>query len=281
MTLRTADDAVRLRAAAVAAGKGAPVVIVGGGFIGLEVASSLATLGLRPTVVELAPRCGPGRWASSWPPGRLRVSRTLGWSSGWAPSGSDRRGSRLDRRRAAAGGPRGGGRGRTAPRRARRDGRTPRRRWDRGRRRAADRPSGDLGGRRCRASGRTHEDRALARRAGGRRARRALDARPAGTARRRRRGSSPRSAGRPSTSSGPPRAGRRRPGSMTPDPSWPIFAAIASSGLPPSTARSPRMWAGGSSTPVPHRPRWRSRWPDDRPRPGHDASVTRRVRRLC
>ena len=47
-----------------------------------------------------------------------------------------------------------------------------------------------------------------------------------------------------------------------PDPSWPTFGAIASSGSPPSTVRSPRMWAGGSSTPVPHRPRWRSRWPD-------------------
>jgi NADPH-dependent 2,4-dienoyl-CoA reductase/sulfur reductase-like enzyme len=55
LTLRTADDARRLRAAAMSAGPGAPVVIVGGGFIGLEVASSLATLGLRPTVVELAP----------------------------------------------------------------------------------------------------------------------------------------------------------------------------------------------------------------------------------
>jgi 3-phenylpropionate/trans-cinnamate dioxygenase ferredoxin reductase subunit len=55
LTLRTADDARRLRAAAVRAGPGAPVVIVGGGFIGLEVASSLASLGLRPTVVERAP----------------------------------------------------------------------------------------------------------------------------------------------------------------------------------------------------------------------------------
>jgi NADPH-dependent 2,4-dienoyl-CoA reductase/sulfur reductase-like enzyme len=54
LTLRTADDARRLRAAAISAGPGAPMVIVGGGFIGLEVASSLATLGLRPTVVERA-----------------------------------------------------------------------------------------------------------------------------------------------------------------------------------------------------------------------------------
>jgi 3-phenylpropionate/trans-cinnamate dioxygenase ferredoxin reductase subunit len=55
LTLRTADDARRLRAEAVLAGPGSRVVIVGGGFIGLEVASSLAALGLRPTVVELAP----------------------------------------------------------------------------------------------------------------------------------------------------------------------------------------------------------------------------------
>ncbi|MBA2632441.1 MAG: FAD-dependent oxidoreductase [Chloroflexi bacterium] len=55
ITLRTAGDAAGLRRAAVAAGTAAPVVVVGGGFIGLEVASSLAWLGLRPTVVELAP----------------------------------------------------------------------------------------------------------------------------------------------------------------------------------------------------------------------------------
>jgi len=55
LTLRTAEDARRLREAAVGAGADAPVVVIGGGFIGLEVASSLASLGLRPTVVELAP----------------------------------------------------------------------------------------------------------------------------------------------------------------------------------------------------------------------------------
>jgi 3-phenylpropionate/trans-cinnamate dioxygenase ferredoxin reductase component len=71
ITLRTADDAALLRRAAIAAGPGAPVVIVGGGFIGLEVASSLAWLGLRPTVVELAPALWGGtlgvelaRWAT-------------------------------------------------------------------------------------------------------------------------------------------------------------------------------------------------------------------------
>jgi NADPH-dependent 2,4-dienoyl-CoA reductase/sulfur reductase-like enzyme len=60
ITLRTAEDAVRLRAAAVTAREGAPVVVIGGGFIGLEVASSLASLGLRPTVVELAPALWAG-----------------------------------------------------------------------------------------------------------------------------------------------------------------------------------------------------------------------------
>lgn len=54
LMLRTAADARRLRDAAMAAPRGAPVVVVGGGFIGLEVASALAVLGLRPTVIEMA-----------------------------------------------------------------------------------------------------------------------------------------------------------------------------------------------------------------------------------
>jgi 3-phenylpropionate/trans-cinnamate dioxygenase ferredoxin reductase subunit len=61
LMLRTAADARRLRAAALGAGPGAPVVVIGGGFIGLEVASGLATLGLRPTVVEMA----PGLWGGA------------------------------------------------------------------------------------------------------------------------------------------------------------------------------------------------------------------------
>ena len=52
--LRTLPDARRLRAAAIAAGEGAPATVIGGGFIGVEVASALASLGLRPTVVEMA-----------------------------------------------------------------------------------------------------------------------------------------------------------------------------------------------------------------------------------
>lgn len=54
ITLRTLADARRLRARALAAPAGARVVVVGGGFIGVEVASGLAVLGLRPLVVERA-----------------------------------------------------------------------------------------------------------------------------------------------------------------------------------------------------------------------------------
>jgi NADPH-dependent 2,4-dienoyl-CoA reductase/sulfur reductase-like enzyme len=54
LMLRTAADARRIRAAAVAAQDAAPVVVIGGGFIGLEVASALVNHGLRPTVVEVA-----------------------------------------------------------------------------------------------------------------------------------------------------------------------------------------------------------------------------------
>jgi 3-phenylpropionate/trans-cinnamate dioxygenase ferredoxin reductase component len=61
ITLRTAGDARRLRRAALAAGRNADVVVVGGGFIGLEVASGLAALGLRPTVLE----AGPVLWGGS------------------------------------------------------------------------------------------------------------------------------------------------------------------------------------------------------------------------
>jgi NADPH-dependent 2,4-dienoyl-CoA reductase/sulfur reductase-like enzyme len=54
LVLRTLDDARRLRSRAVALGRGAPVTVVGGGFIGIEVASGLAAIGLRPTIVEMA-----------------------------------------------------------------------------------------------------------------------------------------------------------------------------------------------------------------------------------
>jgi 3-phenylpropionate/trans-cinnamate dioxygenase ferredoxin reductase component len=74
LTLRTADDARRLRAAAMAAPGGAPVVVVGGGFIGLEVASGLAALGLRPIVLEMAPAAWGGALGTelaTWAAGRL------------------------------------------------------------------------------------------------------------------------------------------------------------------------------------------------------------------
>ena len=50
------------------------VVVVGGGFIGVEVASSLAALGLRPTIVELGGSLWSGSLGSelaAWALGRL------------------------------------------------------------------------------------------------------------------------------------------------------------------------------------------------------------------
>jgi 3-phenylpropionate/trans-cinnamate dioxygenase ferredoxin reductase subunit len=52
-TLRTVDDAQRLRASLHAARK---VLVIGGGFIGLEIAATAAQLGKRVTVLEAAPR---------------------------------------------------------------------------------------------------------------------------------------------------------------------------------------------------------------------------------
>lgn len=51
LMLRTVEDARRIREAAASA-PGERVVVVGGGLIGVEVASALAALGLRPTLVE-------------------------------------------------------------------------------------------------------------------------------------------------------------------------------------------------------------------------------------
>ena len=76
LPLRSLADARRLRGAALAAGDGASVAVVGGGFIGLEVASSLAALGLRPTVVELGGALWSGSLGnelSSWALERLRA----------------------------------------------------------------------------------------------------------------------------------------------------------------------------------------------------------------
>ena len=74
LMLRTAADARRIRAAAVAAPPGSRVVVIGGGFIGLEVASALATHGLRPTVVEMATSLWGGTLGielAAWAAGRL------------------------------------------------------------------------------------------------------------------------------------------------------------------------------------------------------------------
>jgi 3-phenylpropionate/trans-cinnamate dioxygenase ferredoxin reductase component len=51
-TLRTLDDALALRAELVA---GARLVVVGGGFIGAEIASTAVELGVQVTLVEVAP----------------------------------------------------------------------------------------------------------------------------------------------------------------------------------------------------------------------------------
>lgn len=74
LLLRTLADARRLRRAAASAGPDAPVVVVGGSFIGIEVASSLAALGLRPTIVEVGERLWAGRLGSemaAWAADRL------------------------------------------------------------------------------------------------------------------------------------------------------------------------------------------------------------------
>jgi NADPH-dependent 2,4-dienoyl-CoA reductase/sulfur reductase-like enzyme len=64
--LRTLDDAIAVRAAIAAAGD---VVVIGAGFIGLEVASSARMLGRSVTVLEVAPR----------PMARLVGDETAGW----------------------------------------------------------------------------------------------------------------------------------------------------------------------------------------------------------
>ena len=68
-TLRSAADAVEIRRSAAAAGPGAPTVVLGGGFIGVEVAASLATIGSSVTVLERSGRLWAGALGetiSSW-----------------------------------------------------------------------------------------------------------------------------------------------------------------------------------------------------------------------
>ncbi|WP_231373823.1 nitrite reductase large subunit NirB [Nocardia sp. 348MFTsu5.1] len=56
---RTLTDLDQIRAAAEAAPAGATAVVVGGGLLGLEAANALKLLGLKPHVVEFAPRLMP------------------------------------------------------------------------------------------------------------------------------------------------------------------------------------------------------------------------------
>jgi len=77
LELRTLADARTLRRAAIAAGEGAPAVVIGGGFIGVEVASSLAALGLRPTILERAAQLWSGALGSllaGWAVTRLEAA---------------------------------------------------------------------------------------------------------------------------------------------------------------------------------------------------------------
>lgn len=76
LLLRTAEDALRLRDAAAAAA-GGPALVVGGGLIGVEVASGLAALGLRPTIVERTDALwagSMGRLLSDWAAERLAAA---------------------------------------------------------------------------------------------------------------------------------------------------------------------------------------------------------------
>lgn len=77
LELRTLADSRRLRGGALAAGEGAPAAVVGGGFIGVEVASSLAALGLRPTILERAGLLwsgGLGELLAGWAIDRLAAA---------------------------------------------------------------------------------------------------------------------------------------------------------------------------------------------------------------
>jgi 3-phenylpropionate/trans-cinnamate dioxygenase ferredoxin reductase subunit len=77
MLLRTLADARQLRSRALAAGAGARVVVVGGGFIGVEVASGLASLGLRPIILEREPALWGGSLGermAAWGRERLRAT---------------------------------------------------------------------------------------------------------------------------------------------------------------------------------------------------------------
>jgi NADPH-dependent 2,4-dienoyl-CoA reductase/sulfur reductase-like enzyme len=77
LLLRTLSDSRALRARALDAGAGAAVTVIGGGFIGVEVASALATLGLRPSVIEMADWLWGGSLGAelgTWAVDRLRAA---------------------------------------------------------------------------------------------------------------------------------------------------------------------------------------------------------------
>ncbi len=75
LPVRTLADARALRERAGAAGAGSVVAVVGGGLIGVEVASGLAALGLRPTILERSGSLWSGALGSElagWAEARLR-----------------------------------------------------------------------------------------------------------------------------------------------------------------------------------------------------------------
>jgi 3-phenylpropionate/trans-cinnamate dioxygenase ferredoxin reductase subunit len=60
LLLRTLSDARAIRSRAMEVGPGSRVTVIGGGFIGVEVASGLAALGLQPTILEMGDRLWAG-----------------------------------------------------------------------------------------------------------------------------------------------------------------------------------------------------------------------------
>ena len=85
LVLRTVDDALRLRAAATA---GERAVVIGGGFIGVEVASALAARGVAVTLLELSGALWAGTLGDAlagWAARRLRdadIDLRLGTAAG-------------------------------------------------------------------------------------------------------------------------------------------------------------------------------------------------------